>query len=208
MARQPSSPNRLHTEIEYKDLLEELQAVQKRFASKVEALLAVSEDLARCQQDRDKWQTVAQNYERNLSRVEALYEKEKEVAKQKDRAANEEKMHQAVLVKSLRQENEKFLHENGALQIELKEAKGDSKMLRQKLARHQLKEYYAASEDNQSPIEPLPTPKSRLSSQSSVPDTPTDIAAPGGKSASSVFFSAPSSDQHTSLEDFERLREQ
>jgi len=56
-----------------------LQSVQKKLASKVEALMAVSEDLAKCQTERDRWRATAQNFERNLSRVEANFHQYQQV---------------------------------------------------------------------------------------------------------------------------------
>ncbi len=41
--------------------------------------MAVSEDLAKCQTERDRWRATAQNFERNLSRLEANFHQYQQV---------------------------------------------------------------------------------------------------------------------------------
>lgn len=132
--------------------------------------MAVSQELATCQDERDQYKSQAIDYADRTRALKSALLAQKRERNRKETVADEQHQNLLDLLNRINEENRSLQRELEKMKAELEESRGDNKLLRQQLARYKLSSFSSsasASKDDGEVLAPIMavTPLSRSTSK-------------------------------------------
>lgn len=104
------------------------QSIQRKFECKVEALLKVSQELAKCQQEKEQYKLQSIDYAERCKAMKLALIAQKKERNRKESMAEEQQINLAHVFKCVKEENKSLNEEIENLKSQLDEAKCDTKV--------------------------------------------------------------------------------